>query len=90
MSAVTPVISAMINLARRSLPIVPGLTADEMKIGTISSDVERNTARRVPVLMTPPEYRLAAAAENPHCGMMPTAEPMTGPELPIRERRATD
>ena len=46
---------AMMNFANTILTIVPGLTADERKIGTISSDVDRKTAITVPTLITPPE-----------------------------------
>ena len=46
---------AIMNLVSRSFPMAAGLTDADRKIGTISSDVERNTASRVPTLMTPPE-----------------------------------
>ena len=54
----------------------------EIRIGSISSDVDRKTAIIVPTVMTPPEYRFAAAAENPHCGTTPSIPPITGPFFP--------
>ena len=54
----------------------------EIRIGSISSDVDRKTAIIVPTVMTPPEYRFAAAAENPHCGTTPRIPPITGPFFP--------
>lgn len=72
------------------MPIVEGATAAEIKIGSISSDVLRKTAIRVPAVITPPEYRLAAAADSPHCGIRPSPAPITWPNLPTRERSCTD
>ena len=80
----------MTNLAARIFPITAGATDELIKIGIISSEVERNTAISVPAVITPPEYRLAAPAENPHCGMSPMPAPSTWLNLLIRESMATD
>ena len=65
-------------------------TLSDIKIGSISSDVERKTASSVPIEISPPEYRLAAAAENPHCGTTPTAAPAAGLKRPNFCSRFTD
>ena len=62
--------------------MVFGATCSEMNIGSISSDVERNTAISVPTEITPPAKRLDAAAENPHWGSIPAAPPISGPKRP--------
>ena len=46
-----------------------------------SSDVDMNTARRVPTEISRSAYRFAATTENPHCGMHPNSAPMIGPAL---------
>jgi hypothetical protein len=51
----------------------------EIRIGIISSDVDKKIAIKVPSVITPPEYNEAAAAEKPHCGKVPAAAPTTGP-----------
>ena len=77
-------------MAASIFPIVPAPTDDERNIGSISSEVERKTAIRVPAVITPPEYRLAAAAENPHCGIRPMPAPAMCPNFPMRAKRSTD
>ena len=57
-------------------------TASDKKIGSISSEVDKNTATSVPIVMIPPEYRFEAATENPHCGKIPATPPAIGPSLP--------
>ena len=57
-------------------------TASDINIGNISSDVDKNTATRAPAVIIPPEYRLDAAAEKPHCGTTPIKPPTRGPSLP--------
>ena len=59
-------------------------TCSASNSGSISSEVERNTATNVPKVTTRPAYSVAAIAEKPHCGTMPSNEPTTGP----RHRRA--
>ena len=44
-------------------------------------DSDIDTAINVPIVIIPPEYRLAAITENPHCGTHPTTAPTTGPAL---------
>ena len=53
-------------------------------MGSISSDVERKTAMSVPLVTRPLTYRLAVAAEKPHCGITPRTDPRTGPSRPAR------
>ena len=48
----------------------------------LSVDVDKNMAISVPMVIILPAYRLAAAAENPHCGNAPSKLPITGPNLP--------
>ena len=61
-------------------------TRDEMSTGRSSSEVERKTARSVPVVMTPPAKNDAAAADTPHCGIAPASPPATGPNERERPR----
>ena len=56
-------------------------TEEEIRIGSISSDVDRYTAISVPMVIILPEYRLEAAAENPHWGMIPNNAPQMGPDF---------
>ena len=72
--------------SRRSSMSLPR-DGSEMSIISASSDVARNTARSVPSVITPPEYKFAAKTEKPHCGIQPRSEPKSGPALPA-ERRA--
>ena len=72
------------NLYPRIFMISPGGTLRESRIGSISSEVERNTAISVPLVISPSVNRLAVAAENPHCGITPSALPMAGPHFPAR------
>ena len=53
-----------------------------IKNGIISSDVDKYTAISVPKLITLAAYKFVADAENPHCGIIPTADPSSGPSLP--------
>ena len=69
-----------IAFVARIRSIVAGCTPSEIKIGSISSEVDRKTAIRVPTEITPPANRLEAAAEKPHCGRIPTAAPISGPK----------
>ena len=85
-----PLTSAIRNLAASILPIEAGAAADEMNIGSISSDVLRKTEMSVPAVMTPPEYRLAAPAEKPHCGTSPSPAPSRCPYLLTPESSLTD
>ena len=64
--------------------MVIGATCSARKMGSISSEVDRNTANSVPSVMTRPAHSVAAAAEKPHCGTMPTSAPTTGPAAPAR------
>lgn len=57
-------------------------TASARKMGSISSEVERNTANSVPSVITRPAYSVAAAAENPHWGTTPRNAPTMGPAAP--------
>ena len=54
----------------------------DMKIGSISSEVDKNTAASVPAVIRPPAKRFAAAAENPHWGNTPIIPPNSGPAFP--------
>ena len=53
-NARNPEIIAMQTFAARIFTIVAGATASEIKIGSISSDVDKNTASSVPTVMTRP------------------------------------
>ena len=56
----------------------------DIRIGSISSDVDRTIATSVPTVITLPVKRFAAAAEKPHCGIAPTSAPGIGPSTPAR------
>ena len=79
-----PVTAPRAALVPRIFRMVPRFTASEIKMGSISSEVDRKTAIRVPAVIRPPEYRLEAAAENPHWGTAPRAAPARGPKRPVR------
>ena len=57
-------------------------TAFEIKIGNISSDVDKKIAINVPKEITLPAYNPAADAEKPHCGTAPKIPPNKGPNFP--------
>ena len=57
-------------------------------MGSISSEVERNTASSVPRDTTRPAYRLDAAAEKPHSGTTPSTAPKMGSKFHDIDRRA--
>ncbi len=79
-----PMTMPMTILAPMILRMTSNGTCSARKMGSISSDVERNTANSVPSVMTRPAHSVAAAAENPHCGTAPTTAPTTGPAAPAR------
>ena len=54
---------------------------EESIIGSISSDVAKNTASIVPTVTEPVENSVAAAPEMPHCGTTPRSPPSSGPAL---------
>ena len=54
---------------------------EESIMGSISSEVAKNTASIVPTVIEPVENRVASAPEMPHWGMMPKMPPKTGPAL---------
>ena len=62
--------------------IVPTATASDRNTGIISSEVDKKTASKVPMVTTFPAYKLAAAAEKPHCGKAPNNPPKMGPIFP--------
>ena len=62
-----------------------GLFASSMT--SASSEVARNTAMIVPVLMSPFSYSFAAITEKPHCGTMPVAAPRRGASGPCNVLR---
>ena len=53
-------------------------------MGSISSEVERYIASRVPIDITLPANKLEAAAEKPHCGKAPKTAPQKAPNRPAR------
>ena len=61
--------------------VLPG-TASARKMGSISSEVDRNTAKSVPSVMTRPAHSVAATAEKPHWGTTPRKAPTMGPAAP--------
>lgn len=52
-----------------------------MRIGSISSDVDKYIEKRVPKVITLAAYKLDAKAEKPHWGIMPNEAPAKGPNL---------
>ena len=81
-STINPVNTAVTSLIPRTFKMILPFTASDKKIGSISSEVDKNTATSVPIVMIPPEYRFEAATENPHCGKIPATPPAIGPSLP--------
>ena len=89
-STANPEIVPSSTFVKSTFAITATGTADERKIASISSEVDRKTASSVPTVMTPPAYRLDAAAEKPHCGRIPVNAPGSGPHLPERASRPAD
>ena len=83
-STIKPVTSAISAFEAKSIAMVCTGTCSASNSGSISSEVERNTATNVPKVTTRPAYSVAAIAEKPHCGTMPSSEPTTGPVAPAR------
>ena len=83
--AVTAAIAAFTSRTNAS---EPASVRSARSIGSISSDVDRNTPTSVPSVITRPAYSVAAIAENPHCGTMPSSAPTTGPAAPARRTAA--
>ena len=77
-----PMIRPMSSFAPSIFKMTMGSTCSAMKMGSISSEVERNTAISVPNVITRPAYSVAAAAENPHWGNTPSTAPIAGPAAP--------
>ena len=72
----------MTAFVARIFTIVPALIASfDSMIGSISSEVDMNTAMSTPAPITPPLYRLDAISENPHCGTIPSTPPINGPSF---------
>ena len=90
MSTAKPAIIAIKALIARILPITTGFTASDIRIGSISSEVDRNTAISVPMVITLPAYILDAVTENPHWGKIPRTDPHSGPTLPAFFKAALD
>ena len=83
-STTNPMTMPIISFTPMIFRMVAGATCSARKMGSISSEVDRNTANSVPSVMTRPAHSVAAAAEKPHCGTMPTSAPTTGPAAPAR------
>ena len=83
-STMKPMTMPTTIFAPRILRMTSSGTCSAMKMGSISSDVDRNTANSVPSVMTRPAQSVAATAENPHCGTTPTTAPTMGPAAPAR------
>ena len=81
-SIMKPAIIPTTNLIASILKIKLAGAASEINIGSISSEVDKNTAINVPIVIILPAYKLAAAAEKPHCGNIPIIPPHKGPNLP--------
>ncbi len=79
-----PVTSATAALMPKIIPMVPAGTCSATSMGSISSDVERNTATKVPSVTMRPAYSVDAIAEKPHCGTTPKMAPTAGPAAPAR------
>ena len=72
----------------RILGIDPGLAT--MGWGVLDAEMGKNALVDCGAVITPPEYRLAAAADSPHCGIRPSPAPITWRNLPTPERSFTD
>ena len=69
--------SVMRTMVFHEMPLLS--VSEERRMGSISSDVAKNTASMVPTVMEPVENSVAAAPEMPHCGTMPSSPPRAGP-----------
>ena len=76
--AIIPIISLIVSIFNITLN---GTTSD-INIGSISSDLDRNIAIKVPKVIILPAYKFETIAENPHCGNIPNIPPIAGPNLP--------
>ena len=65
-SIIIPAIIPITNLIANILIMIIGETASDIKIGNISSHVDKYTAISVPNVITLPAYKLVAETENPH------------------------
>ena len=54
---------------------------EENKIGKASSEQDRKTAIRVPIVKWPFKYKEEATIEVPHSGIKPKIDPTTGPNF---------
>ena len=61
--------------------VVIGAPSDN-NIGIISSEVARYTEIKVPSVIILVAYKFVAATEKPHCGIVPSKPPITGPYFP--------
>ena len=77
-----PITMPTSTLAPNMDAMVGSGTASARKMGSISSEVDRNTANKVPKVITRPAYSVADTAEKPHWGTTPRKAPMNGPAAP--------
>ena len=76
-----PAIIPINNFTPKIFKIIIGETDSEIKIGSISSEVDKYTAINVPNVITLAAYKLVADTEKPHCGKIPKTLPKKGPNL---------
>jgi len=66
----------------RIIMIVAKLAPSPIRIGNISSEVDKYIDINVPKEIIRVAYKLVAITEKPHCGTAPNIEPRMGPYLP--------
>ena len=81
-SIAKPIIIPMATFTPMIESMMVGSTCSAMNSGSISSDVDKNTANRVPSVMARLAYSADPAAENPHWGTAPNNAPTNGPAMP--------
>jgi hypothetical protein len=80
-SAISPAMAAstIFTAIRDNISLKSALLDSNM--GIASSDVDMNTAAKVPAEIILPAYRFDAATENPHWGTLPRTAPPTTPNF---------
>ena len=82
MSIIKPTLKPIINLIKIILINNIILACSAIKIGIISSLVDKYTENSVPREMILVTYKLVAATEKPHWGIIPRKLPINGPNFP--------
>lgn len=80
-SAIYPKNDAIISFIPKILSASGKNDGFVIRMGTASSDVDKNTAKSVPTVIALREYRSDAMTLKPHCGIQPKTAPRNGPSF---------